>query len=168
MYKNYKFGSNRPHPWLRDSVFKIGRREVPSCISRRACRPGHSEFHLVFSETLVNDYLDSKKKSLAEGTAPFGLGPTCRQLALTIQHLKLHSTLIKIYIVYMTVNCIKHTKFELKRIHHSHGSILFNILVYRPALYIFLFCITVKRKRNLCPKHSEIQSDRAAVTEYAC
>ena len=33
---------------------KTGRREVPSSFLGRACRPSHSEFFVIFSETRVN------------------------------------------------------------------------------------------------------------------
>ena len=41
---------------------KTGRREVPGSIPDRACRPSHSEFSVVFSETRVNTGQDPLKR----------------------------------------------------------------------------------------------------------
>ena len=43
-----------PHQQLSGSALKIGRREVPSSILGRACRPSRLEFSVVFPETRVN------------------------------------------------------------------------------------------------------------------
>ena len=43
-----------PHQWQSGSVLKTGRREVPGSIPGGACRPSHSKFSVVFSETRVN------------------------------------------------------------------------------------------------------------------
>ena len=37
------------HQWPRGSALKTGRRQVPSSIPGRACRPNRSEFFVVFS-----------------------------------------------------------------------------------------------------------------------
>ena len=73
---------NLRHLWRSGSVLKAGRREVPSSISGRACRPNRSEFSVVFSETGQ----DLLKRPPTEGSLPVGPGPTSGQLALNLQH----------------------------------------------------------------------------------
>ena len=63
---------------------KTGKRDVQGSISGCACWPSRSKFFLVFSETRVNiiGYLG---KIPTEGIPPVCPGPTCGQLALTLQ-----------------------------------------------------------------------------------
>ena len=54
MWKMYvHFIIIRPHQWRRGSALKAGKRVVTGSIPGHACRPSHSKFSVVFSETRV-------------------------------------------------------------------------------------------------------------------
>ena len=59
--------------------FSNFKRKVPDSIPGRACRPNRSKFSVVFSEPRVNTGQDSL------GSTATGPGPTCGQLALSLQ-----------------------------------------------------------------------------------
>ena len=66
------------HEWLKDSVFKTSRWEMPYSISSRAWRSSLLKFSVVFSEIPVRIPSTRPTKS----KPPIGPGHLCRQLAL--------------------------------------------------------------------------------------
>ena len=87
IYWDYNPIGRCPHQWSRGCALKTGRRKVPGSIPGRVCRPNRSEFSVVFAETLVNMGQDPlERPPPAEGIPPISPGPTCGQLALSLQH----------------------------------------------------------------------------------